>query len=75
MKTRSLYVPEQAARQIIEDFMPRVRPASIEAMIDVLYNKLIASEAAAKHHVTHQSLSKNLKTFENLVYKIANYPL
>jgi len=74
MKTRTLYVPEHIARQIIKDFMPRVKPASIEAMIDVLDNKLIASEAAAKHHVTHQSLSKNLKTFENLVYKIANYP-
>lgn len=64
---------ETTARIIIHDWMPRVKPKSIDAMIDVYCYQSTQSEAAKKHGVTHQSLSKNLINFQGIIGKLYKY--
>jgi len=68
-----LLLTENQVRKIVEGFMPRVTEASLNAMVDVLVNDSTQTGAARVHGVTHQSLSKNLIRFKEIVRKIHAY--
>ena len=68
-----LLLTENQVRKIVTGFMPRVTEASLNAMVDVLVNGFTQTGAARVHGVTHQSLSKNLIRFKEIVRKIHYY--
>jgi hypothetical protein len=53
--------------------MIRVKPKSVDAMIDVICYGETQTASAKKHGVTHQSLSKNLITFQGIIGKLYKY--
>lgn len=69
----TLYVPEDYIRLLVKDFMPRIKDNSVEAVIDVMSKRLPVKDVCSNRGVTRQSLDKNIKAVEEMVYKISRY--
>lgn len=69
----TLYVPEDYIRLLVKDFMPRIKDSSVEAVIDVMSKRLPVKDVCSNRGVTRQSLDKNIKAIEEMVYKISRY--
>ncbi|MGL6528355.1 hypothetical protein ACSZM9_04315 [Aeromonas hydrophila] len=61
---------EDQLRELAENFMPRVKAESINAMVDALCHNLSVLAAAQKNGVSHQSLAKNLAKLKILENKV-----
>ena len=68
-----IYVPEDYIRLLAKDFMPRLKDNSLEAVIDVMSKRLPVKDVCSNRGVTRQSLDKNIKAVEEMVYKISRY--
>lgn len=69
----TIYVPEDYIRLLVKDFMPRIKDNSVEAVIDVVSKRLPVKDVCSNRGVTRQSLDKNIKAVEEMVYKISRY--
>jgi len=68
-----IYVPEDYIRLLVKDFMPRIKDNSVEAVIDVVSKRLPVKDVCSNRGVTRQSLDKNIKAVEEIIYKISRY--
>ncbi|WP_318415817.1 hypothetical protein [Photobacterium leiognathi] len=65
-----MYFTEAQVKAIADEFMPRVKPESVSAMIDVLCNDYNVLRAAENNGVSHQSLAKNINRLKELKLKL-----
>lgn len=66
-------INKNTVENVAEDFMQKVKPESLEAMIDVLCNGSSVLSAAQKFGVSHQSLAKNINRFHDLTDKLNSH--
>ncbi|ELA7318144.1 hypothetical protein ACS6BV_004711 [Vibrio alginolyticus] len=63
-------ISEEELRSIVRNFMVKVKPETVSAMVEVICQNSSVLSAANKYGLTHQSLAKNINRFENIQFKL-----